>query len=58
MVKKGRDNNYLRCKLDGIYTDIIRNNIGVFQGIPLSAYIFIIYADHVMGNYKNKNESI
>ena len=36
------------------------NNKGVFQGSPLSAFLFIIYAESTMGEYGNnlKNETI
>ena len=33
------------------YTNMVENNIGLLQGSPLSAYLLIIYADHVMGRY-------
>ena len=36
------------------------NNKGVFRGNPLSAYLFIIYAESMMGEYENnlKHETI
>ena len=46
MIKIGQNNNQLRSKVNGDYSQLINNNIGVFQGSPLSAYLFIIYADH------------
>ena len=46
-------NATLRCRNDGILGPGINNNndVGVFQGSPLSAQLFIIFADKVMGNY-------
>ena len=53
MAKIGRNNKQLRSQIKGEYSELIKNNIGVFQGIPLSDYLFIIYADHVMNEYNN-----
>ena len=55
MIKLLHNNNQLRSKVNGGYSQLINNNIGVFQGSPLSAYLFIIYADHIMKQY---NKSI
>ena len=44
----------LRSKQSGKYSQQIENNIGVFQGSPLSAILFIIYADYVMKKYDGK----
>ena len=54
LIKKGHTGNYLCSKINNQYTKLIKNNIGVFQGSPLSACLFIIYADYVMNEYKNE----
>ena len=40
-------------KINNALTETINNTIGVFQGSPLSAQLFIIYADYVMNEYKH-----
>ena len=55
MIKLLHNNNQLRSKVNGGYSQLINNNIGVFQGSPLIAYLFIIYADHITKQY---NKSI
>ena len=55
MIKIGHNNNQLCSKINGEYSQLIKNNIGIFQGSPLSAYLFIIYDDRVMKRY---NKSI
>ena len=51
MIKIGHNNNQLCSKINGEYSQLVDNNIGVFQGSPLSPILFIIYADHIMNNY-------
>ena len=54
-MMKIEHNNRLRSKIHGEYSQLIKNSIGVIQGSPPSAYIFIIYSDHIMNRYsKNK----
>ena len=53
-IKKGRTKNMLRTKQSGKYSQQIENNIGVSQGSPISAILFIIYDDYVMKNTMNK----
>ena len=53
MIKIGHNNNQLCSKINGEYSNLINNNVGVFQGSPLSAYLFIIYADYIMKQYNN-----
>merc|ERR1712112_154893 len=55
MIKIGHENNQLCSKVKGEYSKLINNNIGVFQGSPLSPILFIIYADYIMSKY---NKSI
>ena len=55
MVKVGHNNNQLRSKVNGGYSQLINNNVGVFRRSPLRAYLFIIYADHITKQY---NKSI
>ena len=52
ILKIGHEGNKLRPKCDG-YTGNGENNKGVFQGSPISATIFIIYAERTMGRYKS-----
>ena len=52
MLKIGH-NNQLCSKINNEYSDTIYNNIGVFHGSPLNGYLFIIYADRIMGGYTN-----
>ena len=51
MVKIGHNNNQLRSKINGEYSQLADNNIGAFQGSPISPILFIIYADHIVNNY-------
>ena len=39
-----------------MYTDPIENNVGVFQGGSISALLFIIYAEDMMGDFRRLNE--
>ena len=54
LIKEGHINNMLRSKQNGKYANEINNNIGVFQGSPISENLCIMYADHVMNNYSTK----
>ena len=47
-------NTTLRCRHDGKLGPEVINNIGVFQGSPLSPQLFAVFADKVMGNYTNE----
>ena len=51
MIKIVHDDKQLCSIVNNEYIDLINNNIGVARGIPLSAYIFIIYADHIANAY-------
>ena len=57
LIKEGHSNNTLCNKQNGKYTYGI-NNIGVFQGSPISDNLFIIYADHVMNHYSTRIKSM
>ena len=46
-------NNILKGKFGKNITKGSNNNIGVFQGSPISAQLFIIYDDYIMENYSN-----
>ena len=48
----GHTNTQLCCKYKGTLGNSIRNNVGVPQGSPVSAKLFIIYMDNVMREYK------
>ena len=43
--------NYVARSKNNI-SKTINNNVGVFQGSPLSPQLFLIYVDSVMGDYK------
>ena len=51
MLKIGHGSNQLRSKINGDYSELIKNNIVVPQESPLIAYLFIIYVDHIMNEY-------
>ena len=50
----GHTNTTLRSKHDGKLGPYIANNVGVFQGSPISAQLFAIYIDSTMENYQNE----
>ena len=50
----GHNNNKLCVKHKTKLSKLIHNNVGVFQGSPISAQLFIIYADSVMNDYKKE----
>ena len=54
-IRNGHQGNTLRPKVKGELGKKVGNNIGVFQGSPLSALLFIIYAERIMTDY---NESL
>ena len=51
--RNGHSDNKLWAKYNNKLSKLVHNNTGVFQGSPLSAQLFIIYADYVMNEYKN-----
>ena len=53
-IIQGHDNNTLHGKHDGILGWEIHNNKGVFRGIPVSALLYIIFADGIMKEYKQE----
>ena len=52
MIINGHTKNQLCCKIGNLISKTIENNIGVPQGNPVSAQLFIIYAEHVMKTYR------
>ena len=53
-IIQGHHGNILQGKHDGQLGREIHNNKGVFQGIPISALLYIIFADGAMGEYKKE----
>ena len=53
IIIKGHTDNILTGKLNGEFGDEVLNNQGVFQGSPISALLYIIFADGIMGEYKD-----
>ena len=54
-----REENSLYGKHEGVLPGVIGSNIGVPQGIPISALLYIIYADNITKGSKtemSKNE--
>ena len=56
-IRRGHQNATLLPKTRGKYGATTENNVGVFQGSALSALLFIIYQDDVMGNYDALNHA-
>ena len=54
MIKIWHINNFLRGWRNNQLSKLIGGNIGGFRGSPLSAQVFIIYDDNVLGEYKKK----
>ena len=54
-IIKGHENNKLCCKFNGKLTNPIDNNVGVFQGNPMSPQLFAIYLQDTMKEYKQQN---
>ena len=52
LLIKGHSGNTLVGKINGVHSREINNDKGVFQGSPLSALLYIIYGDGIMGEYK------
>ena len=50
---KGSTSNAFLGKLDGVSGEGIGGNKGVFEGSPISALLNIVFADGIMGEYKN-----
>ena len=48
---KGRGDNKLRGRHSNVISNSV-NNVGVFQGSPLSAQPYIIYDDEITNQYK------
>jgi len=55
-IKQGHENTKLKVKINGNLGGYVENNIGVFQGSPLSALLFIIYLDDMMDDYEALND--
>ena len=53
IIRMGHQGTKLRPKNNGIIGEKVINNKGVFQGSPLSAYLFIIYIESMMEDYNN-----
>ena len=53
MLIRGHNNKQLRSNHNGKLGDYIRSNVGVSQGSPIGAQLFIIYSDNVMNEYNN-----
>ena len=53
-IRSGHMGNKLCPKYKGITGSQMYNNKGVFHGSPVSATMFIIYLDHLMGKYDKK----
>ena len=51
MVNIGHNSNQLCSIVNNEYARMAGNNIGVLSGTPLSAHLFIIYADRIMYAY-------
>ena len=54
IIIKGHTDNTLAGKLNGELSNEIENDKGVFQGSPISALLYIIFADGIMDEYKNE----
>ena len=59
-IWRGHQNTQLMAKTNNQYGPKVINNVGVFQGSAISALLFIIYLDDVMGDYNalNANKQI
>ena len=53
-IIKGHTENKLCSKHKNKTSKYINNNVGVFQGSPISAQLFVIYADKVIQDYKEE----
>jgi len=53
MIRVRHQGTTLQPESNGVIGSKVKNNKGVFQGSPLSAYFFIIYAESMMGEYGN-----
>ena len=53
IIKLGNKGTCLRAKNNGKVGNKTENNKGVFQGSPLSAFLFIIYDERMMQDYVN-----
>ena len=49
IIRMGHQRTTLKPKNNGVLGKSKKNNKGVVQGIPLSSYLFIIYAERMMG---------
>ena len=60
IITMGHQGTKLMPRNNGIIGGKVINNIGAFRGSPLCAFLFIIYAEGVMGGYNNslKHETI
>ena len=52
IIRMGHIGTCLRAKNVGRIGRKTENNKGAFQGSPLSAFLFIIYAENMMGYYE------
>ena len=53
-IRSGHKGNKLCPKYKGVLGPQMYNNKGVFQGSPISAMLFIIYFDHLIGQYEKQ----
>ena len=58
IIIKGHTDNTLVGKLNGLFSNEINNDKGVFQGSPISALLYIILADGIMDEYKTELNKI
>ena len=56
MLVDGRNNKQLRSRYKGIMGPYIHNNIGVSQGSPIIAQLYIIYDGYVMRISQDKSK--
>ena len=54
IIIKGHTENTLVGKIDGKFGKEVVNNKGVSLGSPISALLYIIFADIIMGSYKEE----
>ena len=54
-IRRGSNRAILQAKHNKQYGQKVHNNIGVFQGSAISALLFIIYLQDMMGDFKAIN---
>ena len=55
IIKRHTDNT-LDGEINGTLSNEIGNGEGVFQGIPVSSLLYIIFDDGIMGDIKKKSK--